>query len=499
MSPIVSVVLSSYNHVAFVADAVASVLSQDFADFELVIRDDGSTDGTAELLKTFDDPRTVMIEGGFNVGGAASLNRCIRQARGEFVAVINSDDVWLPHRLSTQLEIMQARPSLGAVFSLAEVIDEAGGDSVDEGHPYRSIFREENRSRQDWLRFFFDFGNCLCHPSVLIRRHVYEELGFYDPLMVQLPDFDMWIRLCSRHDLHIHQEPLLQFRVLNNQANASGDSALKRERLAYETTKVLSHYAKAPVLDDLHEVLPEWIAPDAGVEDRLKGLAAAALAKESSAHHCFALDCHRAVEAIRPQAECDGSLLKSGLRARAFSHVFAPWTICRVEWRKAGEKFNKRASKECRLDPGLMGQDSIELPEGTVQVRLSFAEAVSILELGELSLIDTSGRVGWSLVPSSQQEIKVSGASWLEADHSGGSDIDTDGKWMLAGEAGGSVRIQLPEIEPGQHWRLVFKLAVRQDLRQLVETNKQLAKRVKALEEAKAASSTETSWLKRWI
>jgi len=246
MSPRVSVVIASYNHAAFVGGCLASVLAQTFSDWELVVTDDGSVDGTAEAVRAFaaaqPQARVDFVALPENRGACIALNHGIRRARGEFVAILNSDDVFLPHKLARQVAFLDAHPQVGAVFGWPELIDERGRPFDDPAHKDTAVFRQPNRSRQAWLRHFFDHGNALCHPTVLIRRRCYDEVGLYDPRLAQVPDLDLWIRLAMRHEIHVLAEPLIRFRILDAQRNASAARPEVVIRDAWERRHVLDRF-----------------------------------------------------------------------------------------------------------------------------------------------------------------------------------------------------------------------------------------------------------------
>jgi glycosyltransferase involved in cell wall biosynthesis len=154
----VSVVMSCYNHEAFVSRAVESVIEQEFEDWEFIIRDDASQDKTARIVAAFEDKRICFLGSGLHLGGAASLNQCIARARGEYIAVINSDDVYLPLRLAVQLSLLEQNKTIGATFSVPQIIDEQSQVMTDGTHPFFFIFRQPNRNRFEWLKFFFSTG-----------------------------------------------------------------------------------------------------------------------------------------------------------------------------------------------------------------------------------------------------------------------------------------------------------------------------------------------------
>lgn len=232
-APLVSVCMASYNHAPFIRAAVESVLAQTVTDWELVITDDGSRDGTIAALDGIGDDRVKVEAFPENRSACVALNHCVRRARGRFIAVLNSDDAWMPEKLARQLAVMEAEPATAAVFTTAAIIDERGA-GLPADHPLAQTFNQPDRDRADWLRRLLLQGNCLCHPSVLVRADVYREVGLYDECMAQLPDLDMWIRICLRHDIRVIQEPLTLFRLLDRERNASGNRPEVRVRCALE-------------------------------------------------------------------------------------------------------------------------------------------------------------------------------------------------------------------------------------------------------------------------
>lgn len=221
--PRVSVVMASYNHSGYVLEAVESVLGQTVDDLELVIVDDNSTDNSVSKLATLRDDRVRTYLLGENVGAAAALNIAIQQARGEFVAVINSDDTWELHKLARQLRAFEERPDIGAVFTGARFVDE-NGNALPSSRlpPWSEVFRQPNRSQGQWLRYFVGNGNALCHPSILIRREIYAAIGLYDNSLRQLPDLDRWIALVKHCPIEVlGDEPLVKFRTFMAHTNAS--------------------------------------------------------------------------------------------------------------------------------------------------------------------------------------------------------------------------------------------------------------------------------------
>jgi len=242
-TPIVSVLVKSYNHVRYVRQTVESVLSQSFQDFEIVVTDDGSTDGTAELLRGYRDPRIRLAVSRQNQGISAAMNATIARARGRYLAILNSDDFALPERLARQVAFLDANPGISLVFSLPLTVDE-GGMPRPPLNDFEVPLRFADFSRRSWLRMFFFGSNCLCAPTAMIRREAYAAVGPYDRRLTNLQDMDMWIRMLKAgHQIHLLNERLTAFRLRDNQANMSAlrvDTILRSE---YETAKILRHYA----------------------------------------------------------------------------------------------------------------------------------------------------------------------------------------------------------------------------------------------------------------
>ena len=240
--PTISVVMSTYNHADYVKKAIESVLAQEGVDFEFLIADDGSSDGTREVVSSIQDPRIQFFPNLTNRGACVVTNELIERSRGEFIALINSDDYWPdPDKLAYQLNILHGSPKVGACFGRARFVDK-NGFAIDKiSLPFGAIFDQENRSRGQWLRRFFDHGNCICHPTMLIRKACYEQLGMYNNRLRQLPDFDMWIRLVKHWDIYVSERELINFRILPGE-NASSQTVVNSIRTINEHFLIAEGY-----------------------------------------------------------------------------------------------------------------------------------------------------------------------------------------------------------------------------------------------------------------
>jgi glycosyltransferase involved in cell wall biosynthesis len=284
-APLVSVVMPAYQHAAYVRRAVESVLEQSVRDIELIVVDDGSTDGTPDIVASIRDPRIQLLRLAENRREHAR-NKALALATGRYVAFQNSDDEWLPEKLARQLEVLESRPEVGVVFTEVALID-GGGNPVTASWA-NGLFCD-GRQRRDasaWLRMLFH-GNCFCIVSALVRHDLLRQAGEFRPSLVQLSDHDMWIRLAALSELDVIAEPLTRMRV-DGHRNLSAPSQETRVRSALEMVDVLENYARPPLLQRLPHLFPEGCPHEA--HDPLVNLAAFACyaAAGGTSHRLFA-------------------------------------------------------------------------------------------------------------------------------------------------------------------------------------------------------------------
>lgn len=255
--PRVTIILTSYNHEKYIREAIDSALSQTFTDFELIIIDDASTDCSWEIIDSYHDPRIIKCRSSVNRWFTEGVNDAIlNKAKGEYIAIHHSDDIWESDKLKKQIDYMEAYPDCGAVFTNVLAINENGETFSDKDHFYYNIFQQSNRTRHEWLNYFFTRGNALCHPSVLIRKQCYEVCGLYRNGLAQMPDLEMWVRLLMHYEIHIMLDKLVRFRVRDQEANTSGDSLDNRSRQFFEFYTTLKNYKNITDVNEFLSVFP---------------------------------------------------------------------------------------------------------------------------------------------------------------------------------------------------------------------------------------------------
>ena len=221
--PQVTVLMPVHNGARYLGDAVRSILAQTHEDFELLIIDDGSTDGSVGVINKFSDPRIRLERNLVNLGLIATLNRGIELARGEFIARMDADDISLPERLACQLELMRTRPQLGVCGTYYEQFGSRPATVIELPTSHREI-------RESLLHF----GCVLGHPTVMIRREVLARTGLrYDPDFPHAEDYRLWSELIWCTEFANLPKSLLHYRTHSRQV-----STVHAQAQGINTTKV---------------------------------------------------------------------------------------------------------------------------------------------------------------------------------------------------------------------------------------------------------------------
>ncbi len=215
-SPAISVAMSVFNGERFLAPAIESVLTQTFTDFELLIVDDGSSDGSRGIIKDYArrDPRIrpIIRE---NRGLIASLNQLLTESRALIVARMDADDVCLPNRFSRQIAFLAGHPDYGVVGSWCDDIDEHdetwNGGANAPRHP---------ETHEGFLEAIDKGWPLLCHPAVMFRRDLVLSVGGYHAAFKHCEDLDLWLRLASVTKLGSIPEALIRYRHYADQVSS---------------------------------------------------------------------------------------------------------------------------------------------------------------------------------------------------------------------------------------------------------------------------------------
>ena len=290
----ISVFMFSYNHAPFLRDSIESVLAQTCHDFELLIIDDASTDNSWNIIQDYSDPRIKAFKNSTNQNDKQSvISRLLEISTGEYIAIHHSDNKWLPEKLECQVEFLDSHPEISAVFTHAAIIDENDQPLTDQTNFFFNIFEQPNRTRHEWLHYFFYHGNALCHPSILIRRKSHEAICPHRKGFAQIPDLDMWIRLCLFSDIHIIQEKLTYYRVPSHINFTNVYHPNNRRRYRFELLQILNHYRNIHEFDELVKIFPDakhYENPDGNEVNFVLAMIALEIANGNPMHHLFGLN-----------------------------------------------------------------------------------------------------------------------------------------------------------------------------------------------------------------
>ncbi len=206
--PVFEVIVPAYNAARFLRAALDSVVQQTFQDWRILLVDDGSTDETAAIAATYAEqlgPRFKYIPQ-TNAGLPAARNTAIRHAEGEFLALLDADDVWLPCRLEETLKVFTARPRVGLTYGYIDSIDA-------DGHVLQT-FKTPNRHPEGKIgpRIYMRENDLPC-PSITFRAACVAEVGMFDESMRATEDRDLWLRIALRYEVALVREVIAQYRT----------------------------------------------------------------------------------------------------------------------------------------------------------------------------------------------------------------------------------------------------------------------------------------------
>jgi len=208
MTPRVSIVMAAKNYARFLPMAVESVRAQTFADWELLIIDDGSRDDTPQAVRPFlTDPRVRYVRSD-SLGQSRAKNLGIGLSRGEFVAFLDADDAWLPTKLEKQLA--RFIPSVGVIYSRRLLMDEDGRVAKPQA---ASATDESTRRRTEVAPPSMFVQNFVCFSSAVVRREVFARVGAFNPEWDLSIDYDLWLRVGKHYEFACVDEPLVLYRT----------------------------------------------------------------------------------------------------------------------------------------------------------------------------------------------------------------------------------------------------------------------------------------------
>ncbi len=246
--PQVSIVIPTFNRAHLIGETLDSVLAQTYHDWEIIVVDDGSTDNTAAVIACYGTAVHYIRQP--NAGQGAARNTGIRAACGDYIAFLDSDDLWLPDKLDRQMQVLDSTASAW-VYCDGYEFDGVTGRILGTVGQNNRLYTGDVLEPLVW-------GNFVASPTPLVRRSVFAEVGYFDeaPILRNREDWDMWLRIAARYPIELVAEPLVRYRVHSGAGTASEsvdiileskriviERAIEREprRLAHLRSRVLSN------------------------------------------------------------------------------------------------------------------------------------------------------------------------------------------------------------------------------------------------------------------
>ena len=211
--PLVTVLMAVYNSEKYLKEAVSSILSQTFTDFEFLIINDGSTDKSAEIVKSFHDKRIKVVNNVQNIGVIRSLNKAVEYINGEYVARMDSDDICVPDRLEKEIAIFKKNPDVSIVAANVALVDK-------EGNEIGSWNEDIDTKTHEEIYRMLPYENCIANPTVMIKASLLKKYK-YNAFQKSSEDWDMWLNMASDGEkFYKINEALVKYRIHSSSITA---------------------------------------------------------------------------------------------------------------------------------------------------------------------------------------------------------------------------------------------------------------------------------------
>lgn len=224
-NPKLSVIMSVYNGEKYLREAIESILNQTFTDFEFIIINDGSTDNSLAIIRSYDDRRIRSLNNETNIGLTKSLNNALKVATGEYIARQDADDISLPDRFEAQLKYFEQYPEVALLGTSKYVISEDGTilrKVIALSNPGRTLLKE----------------NVFTHGSVMFKKAVVDELGYYNEFFKYSQDYELWLRIAKQYEVRNLKSVLYYLRFHSNNIRIKNkEQAMLFHLLAQKTIK----------------------------------------------------------------------------------------------------------------------------------------------------------------------------------------------------------------------------------------------------------------------
>jgi len=228
--PKVSIIIPIYNAEKYLSKTIESVMAQTYTDWEIVAVDDGSTDKTPEILKDYEKklPKKLRVITQKNSGVSIARNTAIAAARGEYIAFLDHDDLWLPEKLKKQVKLLDSNKKLGLVYSDSYAIDDKGilkKGTLMSGRLFRLHARMLRGNVFNEL-FYVNFIPIL---TTMVRKNVFNKVGMFDPKYKIAEDYDLFLKIAEQYPIDFTETPLAKYRIYGGNVSKNIEVRVKED------------------------------------------------------------------------------------------------------------------------------------------------------------------------------------------------------------------------------------------------------------------------------
>lgn len=257
-APLLSYIVLSYNYQDYIKTTLQSILAQTIQDFEIVVVDDASSDASIEVIRGYDDPRIRLLVNEHNIGGAASYNRAVEAAHGEWLVNLDADDWIAPEKSERQLAAIAADPGLDIIGTYLHLVDAEGNRHAD-ADAIEGMYNKPHAVAQ--LDTWFHC-NPLARSSSMVRRAAHLRIGLDDPAMVRAPDYELWTR-ALKHGCRFGMVPeQLTYLRLQSRGVTHGDPLGSLLELAYARLRNLVPLLEERAQYPSFQQMVNWLITD---------------------------------------------------------------------------------------------------------------------------------------------------------------------------------------------------------------------------------------------
>ncbi|MEN8907400.1 MAG: glycosyltransferase [Clostridiales bacterium] len=222
--PFVSICIPTYNALSTIKNTISSILNQTYKNFELIIIDNASTDNTIEIVRGFDDSRIKVIQNEINIGAEANFERCFKYAEGKYTAIFHSDDLYNKDIILNEINFLEERKDVGAVFTMAQYIDEKGNfiDIAQIPKIVTNIKDVQIYNFEEIFKLILRYFNFLICPSAMVRSSIYKNhVKKWDgERFGTSADLGVWLKILEKYSIGILPEILISYRISKIQTGA---------------------------------------------------------------------------------------------------------------------------------------------------------------------------------------------------------------------------------------------------------------------------------------